>query len=83
MKEKEELKATISRIRSVFDKIKYPMKSFGKDVTNEIIVNYAAEEIVKLVFQLVLTATSTATLGVPILSQVINLLKNIAKESNK
>jgi len=51
------------------------MKSFGKDTTNEIIVSSAAEEIAKLVFQLVLTATSTATLGIPISPQIPNLLK--------
>jgi hypothetical protein len=51
------------------------MKSFGKDITNEIIVSYAAEEIAKLVFQLVLTAT----LGVPIPLQIRNLLKKIGK----
>ncbi|WP_048121081.1 hypothetical protein [Methanosarcina vacuolata] len=62
-------------MRSVLDKVKKPIKSFGKNVTNEILVGYAAEEIVKLVFQLVLTATSTATLGVPITPQIINLLK--------
>jgi len=66
-----------------FPIIKHPIKSFGKDVTNEIIVSYAAEEIVKLVFQLVLTATSTATLGIPISPQILNLLKNVAKEVNK
>jgi hypothetical protein len=49
--------------------------TLGKNVTNEIIVSYAAEEIVKLVFQLVLTATSTATLGVPITPQILNLFK--------
>jgi len=59
------------------------MKSFGKDTTNEIIVSSAAEEIAKLVFQLVLTATSTATLGIPISPQIPNLLKKVAKEINK
>ncbi|WP_155396758.1 hypothetical protein [Methanosarcina barkeri] len=53
--------------------VKHSIKSFGKDITNEIIVSYAAEEIAKLVFQLVLTATSTATLGIPIPLQSINL----------
>jgi len=52
--------------------VKHPIKSFGKDITNEIIVSYATEEIAKLVFQLVLTATSTVTLGVPISLQIIN-----------
>jgi hypothetical protein len=55
------------------------MKSFGKDITNEIVVSYATEEIAKLVFQLVLTATSTATLGVLVSSQILNLLKKIGK----
>jgi len=59
--------------------VKHPIKSFGKDITNEIIVSYATEEIAKLVFQLALTATSTATLGVPIPLQIINLLKKIRK----
>lgn len=75
LEEKEESKTSISKIKSVLYKVKQPIKSFGKDVTNEIIVSYAAEEIVKLVFQLILTATSTATLGVPVSSQILNLLK--------
>jgi len=83
LEEKEESKTSISKIKSVLNKVKQPIKSFGKDVTNEIIVSYAAEEIVKLVFQLVLTATSTATLGVPIPSQILDLLKNVGKKVNK
>lgn len=63
-------------IKSVLDKVKHPIKSFGKYVTNEIIVNYAAEEIVKLAFQLVLTAI----LGIPISSQILDLLKNVGKK---
>jgi hypothetical protein len=63
-------------IKSVLDKVKHPIKSFGKDVINEIIVNYAAEEIVKLAFQLVLTAI----LGIPISSQILDLLKNVGKK---
>lgn len=63
-------------IKSVLDKVKHPIKSFGKDVINEIIVNYAAEEIVKLAFQLVLTAI----LGIPISSQILNLLKKVEKK---
>jgi hypothetical protein len=79
LEEKEESKSSVSKIRSVLDKVKHPIKSFGKDVTKEIVVGYAAEEIVKLVFQLV----STATLGVPIPPQILNLLKNVIKEYNK
>lgn len=45
LEEKEESKTSISKIKSVLDKFKQPIKSFGKDVTNEIIVSYAAEEI--------------------------------------
>jgi hypothetical protein len=43
-------------------------------------VSSAAEEIAKLVFQLVLTATSTATLGIPISPQIPNLLKKQQKK---
>ena len=64
--EKEESKRSVSKITSLLDKIKNPIKSFGKDVIKEIIVGYAAEEIVKLVLQL----ASVATLGVPISSQI-------------
>lgn len=76
--EKEESKRSILNIRSVIDKIKHPIKSFGKDVTNEIIVNYAADEIVKLVFQLVFVAT----LGFPIPTPIINLVISVAKSRN-
>jgi len=55
------------------------MKSFGKDVTNEIIVGYAANEIMELVVQLV----SVATLGVPVPPQIIALIQGVAKELNK
>jgi hypothetical protein len=75
--EKEESKSSILNIRSVFDKVKHPIKSFGKDVTKEIVVTYAAEEIVKLVFQLM----SMATLGVPIPPQILNLLSSITKRT--
>lgn len=51
--EKEESKRSIMNVGSVIDKIKNPIKSFGKDVTKEIVVTFAAEEIVKLIFQLV------------------------------
>jgi len=43
MEEKEESKTSVSKIKSVLDKVKNPIKSFGKYVTNEIIVSYAAE----------------------------------------
>jgi hypothetical protein len=76
--EKEESKRSILNIRSVIYKIKHPIKSFGKDVTNEIIVNYTADEIVKLVFQLV----SIVTLGVPIPTSIINLVISVAKSRN-
>ncbi|AKJ37892.1 HEAT repeat domain-containing protein [Methanosarcina barkeri] len=75
--EKEESKSSILNIRSVVDKVKHPIKSFGKDVTKEIVVTYAAEEIVKLVFQLM----SMATLGVPIPPQILNLLSSITKRT--
>ncbi|WP_342304962.1 hypothetical protein [Methanolobus sp. ZRKC5] len=74
--EKKESKSCILKISSVLDKIKHPIKSFGKDVTNEIIVSFAAEEIVKLFFQLM----SMATLGIPIPPQILNLLTSITKE---
>ncbi|WP_229390427.1 HEAT repeat domain-containing protein [Methanosarcina sp. DH2] len=76
LEEKKESKSNVSKIRSVLDKVKHPIKSFGKDVTNEIIVGYAAEEIVKLVFQLV----SMATLGVPIPPQILNLISSMTKD---
>ncbi len=79
LEEKIESKSSVSKIKSVLDKVKHPIKSFGKDVTNEIIVGYAAEEIVKLVFQLV----SMATLGVPIPPQIMILLRSVAKEIKK
>jgi len=41
--EKEESKTSVSKIRSILEKVKHPIKSFGKNVTNEIIVGYAAE----------------------------------------
>ncbi|WP_292389670.1 hypothetical protein [Methanosarcina sp. UBA5] len=44
LKEKEESKTSISKVRSVLDKVKHPIKSFGKDVTNEILVGHAAEK---------------------------------------
>ena len=74
--EKEASKSSVLNIRSVINKIKHPIKSFGKDVTKEIVVTYAAEELVKLVFQLV----SISTLGIPIPPQILNFLISITKE---
>ena len=71
--EKEESKSNVSKIRSVLNKVKNPIKSFGKDVTNEIIVSYAANGIVELVFQLV----SMATLGFPIPVPLQKIIKSI------
>ena len=79
LEEKEESKKSIFNVRSVIDKVKHPIKSFGKDVTKEIIVTYTAEEIVKLVVQLV----SMTTLGVPIPPQIFNLLSDMVKEIKK
>lgn len=76
LEDKNESKRSILNIRSVIDRVKHPIKSFGKDITREIIVTYAAEEIVKLVFQLV----SMAALGVPIPPQILNLLSSMTKE---
>jgi len=77
--EKEETKKSIFSIRSVIDKVKHPIKSFGKEVTKEIVVTYTAQEIVKFVFHLVLTVTSMATLGVPIPPQILELLTSMIK----
>ena len=73
--EKEESKSNVSKIRSILDKVKHPIKSFGKDVTNEIIVSYAANGIVELVFQLV----SMSTLGFPIPPQIMDFLRGVTK----
>lgn len=66
-------------LSSVIDKVKHPIKSFGKDVTKEIIVTYTAEEIVKIVFQL----ASMATLGVPIPLHILDLMSSMTKELKK
>lgn len=58
------------------NKVKHPIKSFGKDVTNEIIVSYTAKETVKLVFQLV----SMAVLGFPIPTPILNLLSSMVED---
>lgn len=76
LEEKEESKRSILNVRSVLDKVKHPIKSFGKDVTNEIIVSYTAKETVKLVFQLV----SMAVLGFPIPTPILNLLSSMVED---
>ncbi len=76
LEEKEESKRSILNIGSVLDKVKHPIKSFGKDVTNEIIVSYTAKETVKLVFQLV----SMAALGFPIPTPILDLLSSMVDD---
>jgi len=74
-KEKEESKRSISKLRSLLKDLTNPMKKFGKDVANEIVVSYTAKGIVEVVLPMM----SLAVFGVPIPSQMINILTNAVR----
>ena len=75
-KEKEESKGNISKLKSLLKKVKNPAKEFGKDVANEIVVSYTAKGIVELFLPIM----SMAIFGVPIPSQIVDMLANVVTE---
>jgi len=74
--EKEKSKGSISKLKSLLKKVKNPAKEFGKDVTNEIVVSYTAKGIIELFLPIM----SMAVFGVPIPSQIIDILTNVIAE---
>lgn len=74
--EKEESKRSISKLRSLLEKVKNPTKAFGKDVTKEIVVGYAAKGIIDFVIPMMFLAV----FGVPMPSHITEILAIVAKE---
>ena len=74
--EKKEAKESISNLKSLLKKVKNPAKEFGKDVANEIVVSYTAKGIIELFLPIM----SMAVFGVPIPSQIIDILTNVITE---
>jgi HEAT repeat protein len=75
-KEKEEAKGSISKLKSLLKKAKDPAKEFGKNVANEIVVSYTAKGIVELFLPIM----SMAIFGIPIPSQIVDMLANVVTE---
>ena len=73
---KEESKRSISKLRSLLDKVKNPTKAFGKDVAKEIVVGYAAKGIIDIVIPMMFLAV----FGVPIPSHITDILAIVTKE---
>ncbi len=74
-KDKEEAKSKLSGFKKVAESVNEKIKSFGKNVTNEIIVDMTAGEIIKLLTPMM----SMAAFGVPIPSQVVEILATVTK----
>jgi hypothetical protein len=75
-KEKEEAKRSISKLKSLLKKAKNPAKEFGRNVANEIVVSYTAKGIIEFFLPIM----SMAIFGVPIPSQIVNMLANVVTE---
>lgn len=73
---KEESKSSISKFRSLLEKVKNPTKAFGKDVAKEIVVGYTAKGIIDLVLPMMFLAV----FGVPIPSHITEILSIVLKE---
>lgn len=75
-KEKEEAKRSIFKLKSLLKKAKNPAKEFGRNVANEIVVSYTAKGIIEFFLPIM----SMAIFGVPIPSQIVNMLANVVTE---
>jgi hypothetical protein len=73
---KEESKRSISKLRSLLEKVKNPTKAFGKDVAKEIVVGYAAKGIIDFVIPIMFLAV----FGVPMPSHITEILSIVLKE---
>ncbi|WP_255336953.1 hypothetical protein, partial [Methanosarcina sp. KYL-1] len=74
-KDKEEAKSKLSGFKKVAESVNEKIISFGKNVTNEIFVDLTAGEIIKLLTPMM----SMAAFGVPIPSQVVEILAAVTK----
>lgn len=72
---KEDSKRSIFKLKLLLEKIKNPMKAFGKDVTKELIVNYAAKGIIELIIPIMFLAV----FGVPMPSHITEILAIVTK----
>src|SRR5659263_206541 len=72
---KKELKLSISGFKDILSKVKKEINPFSKNVAYNLVASLMAEEIIKYIFPVL----STAIVGIPIPSQVMNSLSNILK----
>lgn len=76
-KEKAEAKSKLVALKKIPEILKEKAKSFSVDVTKDVIVTLASGEIIKLLTPVL----STAILGVPVPSQVVEILREAIRNS--
>lgn len=71
--EKAEGKKVIGKLRELPGEIKKKTSSFGKDVSKEVVVTVVAEQVIRYLIPVL----TTAILGVPIPTEIINILLSV------
>ncbi|MCX9025369.1 MAG: tetratricopeptide repeat protein [Candidatus Methanoperedens sp.] len=74
---KETLKSSLFGFKDIIGNVKKNMKPFSNNVASHVAAALIAEEIIKYIFPLL----STAIIGIPIPSQVVNLFSRVSKDN--